>query len=115
MRTVVFFRTESGRCPTEEFLDSLEARHAQKVVWIMQLIEELDAVPRRYLKKLPGTDEIWEIRVPAGDVALRFLGFLEGSFLVISHGFPKKSRKTPTKEIALAEKRRRQYLRRGRQ
>ena len=75
MRTVVFFRTESGRCLTEEFLDSLEARHAQKAVWTMQLIEELDAVPGGYLKKLPGTDGIWEIRVPAGDVALRFLGF----------------------------------------
>lgn len=115
MRTVTFFRTESGRCPTEEFLDSLNVRRAQKALWTMRLIEELDVVPRTFLKKLVDTDGIWEIRVPAGEVTLRFLGYFEGpSSLIISHGFPKKSRKTPKKEIALAEKRRREHGRRSR-
>ncbi len=45
MKEIVFYRTESGKCPVEEFLDSLTAKQAQKVVWVLNLIEELDDVP----------------------------------------------------------------------
>jgi len=54
----VFYRTESGGCPAEEFLDSLSAKQAQKVTWVMELVEELDVVPVKYFKKMTGTDDI---------------------------------------------------------
>jgi phage-related protein len=48
-----------------------------------------------------------------GDI-IRLLGFLYGSRLVIlTNGFAKKTRKTPPKEIALAEQRKRDYINRG--
>jgi phage-related protein len=41
----------------------------------------------------------------------RLLGFFDGANLVIlTHGFQKKSQKTPKQEIALAELRKRDYL-----
>jgi hypothetical protein len=40
MRTIDFYRTRSGRCPVEEFLDSLTGKQAQKAAWTLQLIEE---------------------------------------------------------------------------
>jgi hypothetical protein len=50
MRTVEFFRLPNGKCPVEEFLDSLTGKQAQKVLWVLRLIEELDVVPRQYFK-----------------------------------------------------------------
>ena len=52
MREILFYRTESGSSPVEDFLDSLESKQAQKVAWVLQLIEELDVVPSQYFKKL---------------------------------------------------------------
>ncbi len=111
MKQIVFYRTKSGRCHVEEFLDSLESRQAQKVAWVLQLVEELDMVPAQYFKKLDGSEEIWEVRVRSGKNIFRILGFLDGNELVIlNHAFQKKTQKTPLKEIRVAEKRKRDYL-----
>ena len=114
MREIVFYRTESGACPIEEFLDSLIGKQAQKAVWVLRLIEELDSVPVQYFKKSSGTDDIWEVRVQMGGDIIRLLGFLYSSRLVVlTNGFVKKTRKAPPKETALAEQRKRDYINRG--
>jgi len=51
MRTVIFYRTPNGQSPIESFLDSLTGKQAQKVLWVLQLIEELESVPSQYFKK----------------------------------------------------------------
>lgn len=113
MREIVFYRMKSGRCPVEEFLDSLDAKQAQKITWTLQLVEELDRVPVQYFKKLVGTDEIWEIRTQVGNNLFRILGFMDGlDLVVLNHAFQKKTQRTPMKEIQVAEKRRRDYLKR---
>ena len=38
MREINFYKTESGKCPVEEFLDSLSSKQAQKVTWVLRLI-----------------------------------------------------------------------------
>lgn len=114
MREVIFYRTESGDCPVEEFLDALSAKQAQKVAWVMELIEDLDVVPAKYFKKMIGTDDIWEIRVQSGNNIFRILGFVEANNLVVlNHAFQKKTQKTPKKEIAIAEARKKDHLLRG--
>ena len=111
MREIIFYRMESGRCPVEEFLDSLDSKQAQKIAWVLQLVEELDVVPIQYFKKLASSEDIWEVRVQAGNNIFRMLGFLDGTDLVIlNHAFQKKTQKTPPKEIRTAEKRKRDYL-----
>ncbi|MGB0713521.1 MAG: type II toxin-antitoxin system RelE/ParE family toxin [Gammaproteobacteria bacterium] len=113
MRNVVFYRMESGRCPVEEFLDTLAAKQAQKVAWVLQLVEEMEAVPVQYFKKLVGTDGIWEVRVQLGGNIFRLLGFLDGADLVVlDHAFQKKTQETPRREIRIAEDRKRDYLNR---
>ena len=62
-RTIIFYRTEDGRCPVEEFLDSLQAKEAQKVLWVLRIIEEFEIVPTHYLKKLTDTEEIWDVEL----------------------------------------------------
>ncbi len=113
MREIAFYRTESGECPTEKFLDALTAQQTQKVAWVLQLIEELNVVPVQYFKKLVNMDGIWEVRVPFGGNIFRLLGFLErGNVVILTHGFQKKTQETPRKEIKLAENRKKEYLNR---
>lgn len=113
MREIRFYRTESGVCPVEEFLDSLTGKQAQKVAWVLQLIEEMELVPVQYFKKLVNTDDLWEVRVQAGNNIFRLLGFLDGnSLIVLNHGFQKKTQRTPKKEIHIAEVRKKDYLKR---
>ena len=114
MREILFYKTESGECPVESFLNSLSPKQAQKVTWVMQVVEELDKVPTTYLKKLTNTDDIWEIRVQVGSNIFRFLGFFEkGNFIVLTNGFQKKTQKTPKSEITLSEQRKQDYLARS--
>ena len=114
MRTIVFYRTESGVSPIEDFLDSLSAKQAQRVAWVLRLIEEIEMVPAQYFKKLPGTEELWEVRVQVGSDTVRLLGFLSVSrTLVLTNGFAKKTMKTPKREIDLAEQRKRDHLNRS--
>ena len=111
MREIRFYKTESGKNPISDFLDSLNSKQSQKVTWVLQLIEELPMIPSQYLKKLVNTDEIWEVRVGTGTDIFRLLGFFDGSHLIIlNHGFQKKTRKTPRQAIKIAEKRKKDYF-----
>jgi phage-related protein len=113
MRTIEFYRSSSGRCPIEEFLDSLTDDHARKVAWTLRLVERLDRVPQQYLKKLLGTDDLWEIRIQTSGRSYRLLGFFDGPLLMIrTSGFAKKQQKIPVRELDLARQRRTDYLQR---
>jgi len=113
MREIIFYRTEDGKCPIAEFLDSLDSKQAKRVTWVMQVIEELDQVPTTYLKKLTNTNDIWEIRIQQSNNIFRLLGFFdEGQFIILTNGFQKKTQKTPKSEITLSEKRKSEYLER---
>ena len=106
-----FYRLPSDQSPVEKFLDSLSGKQAQKVLWVLQLIEELEAVPRQYFKKLVDSEGIWEVRIQFGNDIFRLLGFFDGgTLLVLTNGFAKKTQKTPPKEIELAIRRKNGYL-----
>jgi len=106
VREVSFYRTKGGHCPVEEFLNALEGKQAQKVVWVLRLIEELETVPSQYLKKLVDTEDLWEVRAQFGGDTFRLLGFFDGrQLLVLTSGFAKKTEKIPRQELALAAKR----------
>lgn len=110
---IIFYRTAGGRNPVKEFLDSLSAREAQKATWTLSLIEDLEVVPGQYLRKMTGTENLWEVRIKTGANIIRILGFLdENKLFVLSHAFWKKTRKTPREAIALAAERKRDYFRR---
>ena len=83
MRTVNFYRLLNGNSPVEEFLDSLAGKQAQKVLWVLQLIEELDVIPRQYFKKLVDSEGVWEVRIQFGNDIFRLWGFFDGGTLLI--------------------------------
>jgi phage-related protein len=111
MREVLFFKRADGTSPVDEFIDGLSDKQAQKVTWVLGLIEDMEVIPSQYWKKLKNTDEIWEARIQFGGNIFRILGFENrGRFIVLTNGFAKKTQKTPRSEIALAEQRKRNYL-----
>lgn len=110
-KTIIFYRTEDGKCPLKDFLDSLPGKAAQKAAWTLSLLEDFDIVPSSYFKKLTGTEDIWECRVQVASDSYRIFCFFDGkSVIVLTHGFVKKTQKTPQREIKRAESFRREYL-----
>lgn len=113
MREIQFYRTINGDCPVEEFLDALGPKPAQKVAWVLKLVQELPMVPKQYLKQLEGTDDPWEVRAEFGGDAFRLLGFWDaGRLIILTNGFAKKTQKTPERELELATQRKRDHLNR---
>ena len=113
MREIIFYKTEKGDCPIEIFLDSLKAKQAKKIAWVLQIVEEFALVPIQYFKKLDGTDDMWEVRIDAGNDTFRLLGFFDkGNLVILTNGFAKKTQKTPQAEITLAENRKKDWINR---
>jgi phage-related protein len=111
VRHILFYKTEAGRSPVDEFLENLDHKQALKVFWVLRLMKELDLVPVQYFQKMKGTDDLWEVRVQAGNNIFRLLGFFQGrDCVVLTNGFAKKDQKTPKLEIDLAKQRKRDYL-----
>ncbi len=111
MRSISFYKTDSGKCPVEDHLDSLSDTQVTKITWVLKLIRETKNISTKYFKKLVNTEDIWEIRVSVGKNIFRLLGFMqEGRLIILTNSFQKKTQKTPRKEIKLAEKRKKDYL-----
>jgi phage-related protein len=112
-RQVIFYRSVSGECPVEAFLDSLPGKVAQKITWVLSIIEEFDIVPKKYFKKLTDAQNFYECRVDFGGNTYRLLGFSHlGNFIVLTNGFMKKSAKTPKEEIEICRRRMQDFLQR---
>ena len=113
MREIRFYHTASGADPVRAFLSTLTSKQARKVAWVLRLVRGLDRVPRKYFKKLVGTQELWEVCIQYSGDIFRLLGFFDGgSLLMLCSGFVKKTQKIPAQEIELAEARRRDYFKR---
>ncbi|HSV95478.1 MAG TPA: type II toxin-antitoxin system RelE/ParE family toxin [Spirochaetota bacterium] len=97
------------------FLNSLPGKVAQKITWVLEILETQGMLPSLYFKKLVNTD-IRECRIQSGSNIYRIFCFFDhGSIIVLTHGFIKKSRKTPLKEIIKAENHKNDYLFRRKQ
>jgi phage-related protein len=104
----------NGKCPVENFLESLSKKQVEKVFFVLDLIESIDIVPRKFFKKLEATDDIWEVRVQYGNNIFRLFGFFDGNdLIVLNHAFTKKTQKVPNKEIKIANKGRKIIFQKG--
>lgn len=111
-RKIIFYRTATQKCLVEEFLDSLPPKVAQKVTWVLGLLEDLEVISAQYFAKMPGTDNIWECRIKLGSNIYRIFAFWDENKIILTHGFIKKTQKTPRNEIEKAENHKRDYFQR---
>ncbi len=97
------YKTEAGRCPVSDFLDSLSDHDAAEIVAAMNLVARDGLVAARHLR-----GDIYEVRVDGLSSAYRVLFSAEGrrhSVLLALEAFSKKSQKTPPRFIELAQRR----------
>jgi len=81
-----------------------------KIMWTLDLIEDLERVPEIYLKHIEDTDGLYEIRVQLGsDIFRIFCFFDKGQLVVLANGFQKKTQRTPRNEIDMALKIKEEY------
>jgi len=108
----VFYDKPDGTEPAKDFLETLNAKMFAKMVRAIEVIEAGGiAVREPYSKHL--TDGIFEVRAQVGsDVSRVLFFFFTGKRFVLTHGFIKKTQKTPVSEIARAIKYRDEYLNR---
>lgn len=109
MFDVDFYRTESGKCPTEEYLDSLNKKLRVKTLRSISILEEFGNELRHPISA-PLGDGIFELRTIVGNDITRVLYFfMIGEKIILTHGFTKK---TPSRELEKAKKCREDYMRR---
>jgi phage-related protein len=111
-REIIFYETDFGEKPVEEFLADLDPAPRAKVVRTLELLREQQIVTSKLWKKLSGTN-LWEVRVEYAGNIYRFLAATaKGNRVILLHGFQKKSQKTPRQDMEIAEQRRKRYLQR---
>jgi len=112
-RKIIYYEKRTGKKPVEEFLNQLHPKIQKKVFFVFSVIEEFQRVSTKFLKRIIGSDYIWEIRVEYQSNIYRFLGFFNRDKLIIlTNGFQKKSQKTPESEISLSMKYKKDYMER---
>jgi phage-related protein len=99
-RTVLFYKNYFN-----DFFETQRDKVKSKIVWTLDLIEEVEHVPELYLKHIEDTDGLYEIRVQQGSDIFRIFCFFHiGKLVVLANGFQKKTQKTPQTEIDKALK-----------
>jgi len=91
------------------FIKSLDLKIQKKVAYNIQKAREVN--DSKVLKKL--TEEIWEFRTRYDKQQIRLLAFWDPnlkSLIICTHGFVKKTQKTPKSEINKALEFKRKYL-----
>lgn len=93
-----------------QFLSSLDEKARAKIVY--NIGKCMYVIDKELFKKLGDTD-IWEFRTLYNGIAYRLLAFWDtdrDTLIVATHGFMKKTMKTPQREIKKAEKLREIYF-----
>lgn len=84
----------------EDFFKEQTPKVRDKIIKILDIIEQIERIPATYLKFIEGTDGLFEIRVQLANNIFRvFCFFDDGKLVVLLSGFQKKTQKTPRKEI----------------
>jgi phage-related protein len=94
-----------------KFYKSQDKKTQEKIEYVLDLIRFEKQVPIKFFKYLDDTDGIYEIRIITTFKSIRIMCFFDrGELVVLTNCFLKKSQKTPSKEINLAERLKKEYM-----
>lgn len=100
---VRFFCTEAGNEPVREWLSELPRDHKRTIGAAIKTVQIGWPIGMPVVRKLE--KGLWEVRIDLGDTIARVLFTVDGSVMVLLHGFIKKSQKTPASDMAIAKQR----------
>ncbi|MBA3962338.1 MAG: type II toxin-antitoxin system RelE/ParE family toxin [Chthoniobacterales bacterium] len=113
MREILFYQTDSGDKPVEEFLARLAPPPRAKIVRTLEMLRTMPNVPGKFWQKMSGSGKLWEVRTEYGGNIYRILAITaKGNRVVLLHGFQKKSQKTPRQDMEIAQQRQKRYFER---
>lgn len=105
IRKIIFYKSYF-----EDFFVLLNDKVKSKIIWTLELIEEIEKVPETYLKHIENTNGLYEVRIQQGnDIYRIFCFFDKGNLIILTNGFQKKTQKTPRKEIDKALRIKQEY------
>lgn len=110
--TINFYKDSKGKEPIKEFLISLSDEGRAKVLKLLGMIKTYGVLLKEpYTRQVK--DKIRELRTndKYGEIRILYFAYT-GRTIVLLHGFIKKTEKTPTGEIEIAEKRLKDYTER---
>jgi phage-related protein len=101
---VRFYRTQAGTEPVLEWLRGLDRADRRVIGLDLMRVQFGWPIGMPLVRSLK--DGLWEVRsaLPSQRIARLILCFHAGTLIVV-HGFIKKTRKTPTEDLALARRR----------
>ena len=106
---VSFYETADGRRPAEEFIASLDKKMIAKTLKDIDLLKAVGPALREPHSK-PLGDGIFELRTQvASNISRVLYFFVVGHKIILTHGFVKKTQKTPPSEIETAKTYRKDY------
>ncbi len=112
MREIIFYESDLGDKPVDEFVTSLDAAVRAKVVRTLELLRTQQIVPSKFWKKLRGSD-LWEVRIEYAGNSYRVLAVLvKNNRVILLHALQKKSQKTPRQDMEIALQRQKRYFQR---
>ena len=108
--TCLFYKTESGKVPAKEFIDSLDARSKRKFLFVCGLLQEFGyKLSFPYAKYV--TEGIFELRFGGAEGNIRVLYFFfQHEQVIFTNGFVKKTSKIPVNELGIAIERRKIFI-----
>ena len=111
MYKVIFYKTQRDEEPVFQYLKTLDLKARTKFYKLLTLLENLGpSLKRPYADLLK--NKIYELRIKHGSNQYRTLYFFfEREYIVITHGFTKKTDKVPEVEIKKAQEYRRDFER----
>lgn len=84
----------------DDFFKEQTRKVQDKIIKVLDIIEQVERVPTTYLKYMEGTNGLFEVRVQFGSNIFRIFCFFDGNkFVVLLSGFQKKAQRTPQVEI----------------
>ena len=87
----------------DDFFKAQPQKVRDKIIKILDIIEQVERIPTTYLKYIEGTNGLFEVRVQLGSNIFRIFCFFDGNkFVILLTGFQKKTQKTPPTEIGRA-------------
>jgi phage-related protein len=100
----------NGSIPAEEWLDLQSWEQQQKFAALFKMLADAGKLWNEHkFKHLEGSNQIFEFKVDGGRI-LCF--FFVGRRVILTHGFTKKSRKTPRGELERAERYKAEFIER---
>lgn len=109
---VIDYYTENGKCPVFDFINVQNFKDQAKILREIDMLSQFGfSLGMPHIKKMEGTDNLWELRIKQSTNNFRIFYFsFKNNKLVLLHGIRKTTPKTPKKDIELSLKRLNKYI-----